>query len=249
MMSASRMVALVLVAGPLTLLASSCSRKVPSADMLRGQQAYLAYCAMCHGDTGAGDGPLAATLATESGAHPAQLDLASRLDALGRAGVRKIIIEGGGHLGRSNLMPAWGEKLDPALVNQITDYVMALPTQKQAVPAATIQKYLQAPPGTPEEGRRLFVYYCSGCHGPEGKGDGFNADSLRIRHNVRPRDLTDASYFKDKTDEQLYATISLGGGHTGKSVYMPAWTYTLSPEQIKDLVSYVRATSHTESKP
>jgi mono/diheme cytochrome c family protein len=27
----------------------------------------------------------------------------------------------------------------------------------------------------------------------------------------------------------------------GKSPYMPAWTVSLTPEQVKDVVSYVRA--------
>jgi mono/diheme cytochrome c family protein len=37
-----------------------------------------------------------------------------------------------------------------------------------------------------DEGRRLFVTYCSSCHGPAGRGDGPVADAL----SVRPADLT-----------------------------------------------------------
>ena len=44
-------------------------------------------------------------------------------------------------------------------------------------------------------------------------------------------------------------TISLGGGHVGKSPYMPAWAVYLSPGQVKDLVSYIRTISRTESQP
>ena len=32
-------------------------------------------------------------------------------------------------------------------------------------------------------------------------------------------------------------------------VFMPAWTYTLKPEQIKDLVAYIRALSRTTPQP
>lgn len=251
----------VLAAGTLALVASCGNRSgqpasnVPDSATVAaaasgvGAKAFLAYCAMCHGPSGAGDGPLAADIEKQAGVRVANLTDQTRISGLGRSGVRRAVMDGGAHTGRSNLMPAWGERLGAHLVDQIVDYVMTLPSQSPGIPPETIQKYLAAPPGTPADGRRLFVLYCSGCHGPEGKGNGFNADTLRVRHNVRPRDLTDTAYFKDKTDRVLYATIALGGGHMGKSVFMPAWTYTLNPDQIRDLVSYVRVLSHTASKP
>ena len=220
-----------------------------TAQQERGAKAYLAYCAMCHGDHGAGDGPLAAELARRGGVKPAHLDDAARLEKLGSLGLRRIILRGGAHTRRSNLMPSWGERLAPGVVAEIAEYVMVLPRLNPGIPAATIAKYLAAPPGSPAEGRTLFVHFCSGCHGPEGKGDGFNADTLRVRHKIRPRNLTETEYFAKKTDRELYATIALGGGHMGKSVFMPGWTYRLSPAQIKNLVSYVRAISNTPSRP
>ena len=69
-----------------------------------------------------------------------------------------------------------------------------------------------------------------------------------MRHQIRPRNLTDSTYFATKTDQELYATISLGGAHMGKSMYMPSWSYTFPPAQIKDLLAYVRAISHTQDK-
>ena len=215
----------------------------------RGGKAFLAYCAMCHGDHGAGDGPLAAEILKREGARVAHLDDAARLEKLEAKGVRNVIVRGGGHTGRSNLMPPWGEHLAPAVVDDITSYVMVLPTLNPGIPSATIAKYLAAPPGSPAGGRALFVRFCTACHGPQGRGDGFNADTLRVRHNVRPRNLTETAYFAKKTDRDLYSTIALGGGHTGKSAFMPGWTYRLEPAQIKDLVSYVRAISKTPSQP
>lgn len=214
-----------------------------------GKQAYLAYCAMCHGDRGAGDGPLATELAKLGGSAPVNIADASRLDALGKAGLARVIERGGAHTGRSNLMPAWGEKLEPAVVDSLSEFLMQLAAMNPGVPTATIEKYLAAPAGTPANGRRWFVYYCSGCHGPEGKGDGPNAERLRRAQNVRPRDLTDAKYFAERTDQDLYTTVALGGGHAGKSTMMPAWSYSLSPEQIKDLVAYLRVVSNTPSRP
>ena len=215
----------------------------------RGQEAYLAYCAMCHGEWGEGDGPLAEQLQKQSGIRPAHLNDRARLGEMGRQELVHVIERGGAHTGRSNLMPPWGERLDADVINHIADFVMTLPDLKPGIPASTIEKYLQAPPGTPAEGRKLFVFYCTICHGPYGKGDGLLADTLRARNNIRPRNLTDSLYLAKKTDQELYATVSLGGGHMGKSVFMPAWTVTLTPSQIKDLVSYVRAISHTASRP
>ncbi len=214
-----------------------------------GQEIFLASCAMCHGEQGYGDGPLAAQLLKEAGVAPARLNDAARLHTLGRTEVKRIIIQGGGRRHRSNLMPPWGYKLTPRAVDDVADFVMALPSLKPATPAVTVEKYLKAPSGSPGEGRRLFVYYCSGCHGLSGKGDGVYATSIRQRHSVWPRNLTQTDYFVKKTDQELYVVIALGGGHVGKSPVMPAWTVTLTPEQIKDLVSYVRVLSKTKSQP
>jgi mono/diheme cytochrome c family protein len=221
----------------------------PSADRItRGERAYLANCAMCHGDNGAGDGPMASELTREAGATPLRLDDAARLKTLGPAGLRRIITLGGAHTGRSNMMPAWGERLGQKVIDEIAAFIETLPTRRsQGIPAPTLQKYMSAPKGSSEEGRRLFVYYCTACHGPFGKGDGTNADTLRVRHKIRPRDLTDKAYFEKKADQDLYAVIALGGGHMGKSNFMPAWTYSLQPGQIKSLVAYVRSISGSSS--
>jgi mono/diheme cytochrome c family protein len=251
-MSAIRTPSAVLCAlAALSVLAACQKRPEPASEtesLNRGQQAFLANCALCHGDVGAGDGELAPML-QQSGIAVARLDNAGRLAQLGRGGVRRVIVLGGAHTGRSNLMPAWGERLGADLVGDIVAYVMTLPEKKASVPAATLQKYMEAPPGVAAEGRRVFVHYCSACHGPFGKGDGTFAETLRRQHNVRPRDLTDSLYIAQKTDPQLYETIALGGGHIGKSPFMPAWTVSLSPAQIKHLISYLRVISRTAPRP
>ncbi len=239
-----------LAAGVLaSLVMSQAAARTAAQRLESGHKIFASSCAMCHGDQGNGDGPLAAELLKDSGVSPARLNDPARLSALGRDGVRRIIVEGGGHRNRSNLMPAWGDKLTPAMADDVTDFVMSLPSQHPGTPAATLEKYLKAPPGSPEEGKKLFVYYCSGCHGLAGKGDGVYAQTLRARHKVWPRNLTQTSYFAKKTDQDLYVTVALGGGHIGKSTMMPAWTVTLAPEQIKHLVSYVRTLSRTKSQP
>ena len=251
-MTIRRLLAASLVTLATLSFLASCQKKSAteaSAEQLqRGQEAFVANCAMCHGDQGGGDGELAVLL-RQSGVVVARLDDAARMKKLGWEGVRKVIAEGGAHTGRSNLMPAWGERLGEALTNDVAEYVMSLPGRKPGASEATLQKYLEAPPGVPSEGRRLYLHYCSACHGSYGRGDGTYAMALRLQHNIRPRDLTDSSYIGRKSDQELFAIISLGGGHMGKSPFMPAWTVSLSPEQIKDLVSYVRVISLTPPQP
>jgi mono/diheme cytochrome c family protein len=227
----------------------SASPPAPAPVNQQGERAFLAYCAMCHGEGGAGDGPLATDLKKQNLTVPAHLSDRAKLDQLGRGGVIAVVENGGAHMGRSDQMPPWGEKLEPALIDSIADYVMVLPDLAAGGPSATLAEYLAAPPGVSEGGRRTFVYYCSGCHGPQGRGDGFIVEALSARYNVRPRDFTDSLHFARVADAQLNETITMGGGHMGQSVAMPAWTYTLTPEQIQELVRYIRVLSRTTSTP
>lgn len=243
----TRIAATVVAVFTVLALALSCAREQQDqpVQLTRGEEAYLAYCAMCHGDHGGGNGPLAAALAEAGATRPAHLDDEQRLAELGKAELKRIITLGGLHTGRSGVMPAWGERLDSTLVADIVDHLMTLPSSKPITPDATIQKFLRAPEGSAEDGRRMYVHYCSICHGPQGKGDGYYADTLHARNGIWPRDLTDTDYFKTKTNQDLYVIIALGGGHAGKSMFMPAWTVTLTPAEIKSLISYVRAISGT----
>jgi cytochrome c6 len=220
-----------------------------SLSISRGQQTFLEHCAMCHGDGGEGDGEMAGALQRKAGVAPANLTDRGRLERLQRTGVRRVIVRGGAHTGRSNLMPAWGEKLSKQQVEDVTDFVMHLPDATPFVPPATLRAYMSAPPGAPIEGRRLFVHHCAACHGSEGRGDGTFAQVLKAKRHVQPRNLTDSTYLALKSDRDLFVTVSLGGGHVGKSPYMPTWAGYLTPDQIKDLVSYIRAISHTVLRP
>ena len=251
-MTMRRMLAAILVALSVLPWLSSCGKKpqteASAEQLLRGQESFLAYCAVCHGDRGAGDGEMATPL-RESGVQVARLDDQARWRQLGRDGIRKVIAEGGAHTGRSNLMPGWAEQLEGPMIDDIAEYVLTLPARKPGITEETLARYLEAPAGVPAEGRRIFIHYCSACHGPYGKGDGPYAGALRQQHNIRPRDLTDSTYIGGKTDQDLFAIVSLGGGHMGKSNFMPAWTVSLAPDQIKSVVSYVRELSKTAPQP
>lgn len=94
------------------------------------------------------------------------------------------------------------------------------------------------PPLSYEQGRGSFIYakYCSVCHGQEGKGDGFNAFNL----DPRPRDFSDTVYMNALSDDQILLTITGGGRSVNKSPLMPAYGWTLTRDQIRYVVAFLR---------
>jgi mono/diheme cytochrome c family protein len=217
--------------------------------VVRGQLVFTQHCAMCHGDAGKGDGEMAPMLMHRAGVRPANLSDAARLARLGDAGVRHVVTNGGAHTGRSNLMPAWAGKLSSEQIDDVTAFVMSLPNSPEQDVAQARAEYQATSAGVPGRGATLFQHHCAACHGPQGHGDGTLAPALYARHNIRPRNLTDAAYMSQRTDRELFTTIKLGGGHVGKSPYMPNWGGYLTSAEVKDLVSYIRVISHTEARP
>ncbi|MBI4523858.1 MAG: cytochrome c [Deltaproteobacteria bacterium] len=89
------------------------------------------------------------------------------------------------------------------------------------------------------EGRKIYLTYCSGCHGESGKGDGPAAKSLP----VKPANHTDVAVMNQLSDKFLFDIISKGGSAVGKSAAMPAWGSQLKEKQIREVVAYLRTLS------
>lgn len=115
------------------------------------------------------------------------------------------------------------------------------PVQESVAEADTVQqmdpyvRYTYAE----RRGKRLFKTYCVVCHGETGQGDGFNSYNL----DPRPHDLTDAEYMNAISDQTLHEVIAQGGRGVNKSILMPAYGHTLQPQDIDDLVAFVRTLS------
>lgn len=73
------------------------------ADVEKGKATYAQRCAMCHGDKGAGDGPLAATM--PEGQKPRNLTAGGNKYATDDAKLAEILEKGGAAVGLSPLMP------------------------------------------------------------------------------------------------------------------------------------------------
>lgn len=85
--------------------------------------------------------------------------------------------------------------------------------------------------------KQNFEHYCGQCHGLDGKGKGVNATKDLP---VAPRDLTDSSDLGSFTDDQITNTLTKGGVVNELSPIMPPWGNTLSKDEIKELVQFVR---------
>ncbi len=88
--------------------------------------------------------------------------------------------------------------------------------------------------GDAERGEALYLRYCRGCHGEDGRGDG-----LVFMPHVN--NLTKKGYIDLLPDSYLMLAIKKGGPGIGKSSYMPSWEDTLSEQQILDIIAHLRS--------
>jgi cytochrome c oxidase cbb3-type subunit 3 len=116
---------------------------------------------------------------------------------------------------RTSQMPAFGrdQMLQPAQINDLTEYVMALsrrPANKAAVGRA-------AP---------LYAEQCAACHGAAGEGNA----------QLGAPNLTDADWLFGSSRDDIRGQI-----WNGRSGVMPTWGSRLDAETIKALTVYVHA--------
>jgi mono/diheme cytochrome c family protein len=84
-----------------------------------------------------------------------------------------------------------------------------------------------------DQGRMLFAESCARCHGADARGGGPDSNTTQ----VPPPALTGpSSHLAVHSDEDLFNFISDGlpGG-------MPAWTRTLEPDQIWDVINFLHS--------
>jgi mono/diheme cytochrome c family protein len=82
-------------------------------------------------------------------------------------------------------------------------------------------------------GKELFIRYCSGCHGEDGRGE-----AKTFRPSVG--NLAVKELMEQVSDEYLFTVIQKGGAAVGKNAAMPAWSAQLGDDDIRDIVAFVR---------
>lgn len=171
-----------------------------------GQSIFGDNCATCHGQGGTG-GKGYPNLRDDVWLWGGQLeDIRHTIEV----GVRS------GHPNaRLAQMPAFGRDglLQPAQVNDLTEYVVALSRRPANAAAVT-----RAAP--------LFAEQCASCHNVDGKGN----------QAMGAPDLTDADWLYGSDRAAISGQI-----HNGRGGVMPSWDKRFSPETIKALAVYIHA--------
>src|SRR5438094_1412995 len=229
---------------------------VPLQDTTHGKVVYAKWCAGCHGDGGAGDGPAAAHMlprprnftgaaykirTTASGQLPTDADLIRAIDD-GLPG---------------SAMPAWKGRLSDAERRDVAAYIKTFSSffadTSQHVAAL---KFSSEPSGGTgatalKTGRQFYDSIgCRKCHGDQGRGDGPSAPTLKddAGFPIFAADLHQSWRFR-------------GGGSTGDIYHrlrtgldgtpMPSFSDLidqkfLTDEQLWRLAQYVRSLSPPE---
>ena len=95
-----------------------------------------------------------------------------------------------------------------------------------SVSSATVRESSAVPENT--DASRLYEKKCAECHGKDGRARSFRG---KLSH---ARDLTNAEWQQQVSDERIYNSISNGKGK------MPAFGKKLSEAEISSLAKYVR---------
>jgi len=101
-------------------LAASGEGRVVEAGPFEPEETFQAVCASCHGVSGSGDGPAAVSLDP----RPAAFADPEFWQTRTRESVIDVITRGGAAVGKSPLMPSWGETYTPEQVAALADVVV-----------------------------------------------------------------------------------------------------------------------------
>ena len=229
------------------------SNRLFAQDTTKGKVVYVKWCAGCHGDTGAGDGPAAATMlprprnftgavykvrTTASGQLPTDADLMRAIDD-GLPG---------------SAMPAWKGRLSDAERRDVMAYLKTFSSffadTSQHVAALTFSKEPGGASGAAalKEGRLFYDSIgCRKCHGDQGRGDGPSAPTLKddAGFPIYAADLHQSWRFRGgPAAADIYHRLRTGLDGTP----MPSFSDLidqkfLTDEQLWRLAQYVRSLS------
>lgn len=96
--------------------------------------------------------------------------------------------------------------------------------------------------GDPVAGKEVYEKFCFYCHGRNGLGDG----AIAMEVSPRPANFLTDWKRMEKTDEELFESISKGIIKEGKQLSMPAWEFILTEKQRWDVLAYIRSISKAE---
>jgi mono/diheme cytochrome c family protein len=204
---------------------------------------YATHCAVCHGDTGRGDGPAMGVLSprprdftsgvyklrsTPSGTLPTVEDVA-RSTRLGLPGTS---------------MPGYGGTLSPVEIDGLSRLVlgMAPPGARTGQPIA-LGPVPHASAEAIERGRGQFARVgCAGCHGPAGRSLPWRPAREGPGGPSRPTFLTEPWTFRGGGEREQVARRILAGIDGSP---MPAFVGRVTTAQAWEIASYVASVARS----
>ena len=96
-----------------------------------------------------------------------------------------------------------------------------------------------------EVGKADYQIYCASCHGETGEGDGPVAQAL----TPQPARHSDGAYMNPLTDTYLFKVIKFGGAAVGKSAMMAPLGGSLSDQQIRNVIAFIRTLADPPYQP
>src|SRR5437870_1550372 len=222
-------------------------------DTTAGKKVYVKWCAGCHGETGAGDGPAAAYMlprprnftgaiykirTTASGQLPTDADMMRAIDQ-GLPG---------------SAMPAWKGRLSDADRRAVLAYLKTFSSFFADTSQHVVELKFGSAPGGGSGAEALKVgrqFYdsigCRKCHGDQGRGDGPSAPTLKddAGFPIFAADLHQSWRFRGgATAADIYRRLRTGLDGTP----MPSFSDLidqkfLTDEQLWRLAQYVRSLS------
>lgn len=213
-----------------------------------GQVTYDRWCAGCHGDDGAGQGPGAISMlprprdftsaqyqirTTGSGELPTDEDILHVID-VGMPGTA---------------MPGWEEVLTTQERRALVDYVKGLSPFFGQGPAPEPLDFGSAPGSSDErlvDGAEVYqTLECWRCHGQAGRGEGESAPTLEDNDGfpIAPADLTQNWRFNGGgTVEDVYRRLRTGlDGTPMPTFYDAVEAGIITEDQLWSLAQYVRS--------
>ncbi len=112
-----------------------------------------------------------------------------------------------------------------------------IPTPEPAKPLPDQPATSQPQGGNVEAGLADYQIYCASCHGQTGAGDGPVAPTLP----VQPAKHSDGVYMNALDDAYLFKVIAEGGRAVGKSEMMAPWGGSLTDDQIRNVIAFIRS--------